>query len=84
MNRMFKFLWIGLIMLLTPYFYCAHLINTYGQQNAPAGFDFPKYNDLILTVILVALIGVFQKGLLNLSRIFFDKIVKGQDEPELK
>ena len=84
MNRMFQFLWIGLIILLTPYLYFAHLINTYGQQNAPKEFDFPKYKDLLPAITSIFVIGLMQKSLLQVSTNFYDPIVKGQNEPELK
>ena len=80
---MFKFMWIGLIIVLSPYLYFAHLINTYGRQKAPAGFKFPEYKDLLFNIPLVLVIGLIQRSLLRV-RNFYDPIVKGQNEPELK
>jgi hypothetical protein len=57
-NRMFRFMWIGLIMFLMPYLYFANLINTYGHQNAPENFQFPDYRDLLPAITLIFVVGL--------------------------
>lgn len=69
---------------MSPYIYFSHLINQYGQANKPQGYRFPHYSEFATIAAFVALYAVIQYTIIALGQIFYEPIVKSQENAELK
>ena len=84
MNRFFFFVWILLSFILIPYVFYTMKVYFYAQHHQPKGYNYPHLKDLWVVAAGVFVWGIVQRLMLATFTPFISRVVKGQNDPELK